>query len=411
MGTSVLDVLRERLGRSARKKSRDPHWDNIRYLSGTLVVFVHMMNTIADREGLRWLYIATWAMRVPVFVLVAGYFSSAGTLSPREARRLIESILVPYLAIGLLHTLQRQYMSEGGFGEGPWTFFTVEPAWGLWFLMSLLFWRAGLPYLAQLRYPLATSVVVALAAGYVANIGTTLSLSRTLAFLPFFLLGWKIREGLFAGALRARWSLITAWAVLGTAFAVAWVIRLDVKLNWFRMKGQYGTADPLDAPFAWTVRAAVLLAGMVIALSLVRVVPRQRLPFVTYLGAGGLYIYLLHPLVLRPVKSVWGFDWVGPWHEQLLVVLMAVGLSAALASPPVRALARPLVQPRLPWLFRRPEEARKTPAPVPVTPPAGAEAVAPAVPAGGTQAGATSGTDGDGPSTGEQPVLAGPRSG
>ncbi|MFG2737394.1 hypothetical protein N0X72_10670 [Streptomyces carpaticus] len=335
----------------ARRASRDPHWDNIRYFSGVLVVFGHAMDSIADRDGLRWLYIASWAMRVPVFVMVAGYFSSAGALTPREGRRLIESILLPYLAIGLLHTLQRHH-----YDDGEWTYYTVEPAWGLWFLLSLLFWRAGLPYLAQLRYPLATSVVVALLAGYIADIGSAFSFSRTLTFLPFFLLGWRLRQGLFREAMRAPWSRYAALGVLALTFTVSWSARHDIKLGWLFMKGPYGQGHLFDAPFAWTTRAAVLAAGAVIALAFIRLVPRRNLPVITYLGAGGLTIYLLHPLVLRPLLERYGVDWVGPWPEQAALLLFAIALASLLATPPVRWLARPLVQPRIGWLFR-PETA------------------------------------------------------
>ncbi|WBB63581.1 hypothetical protein O7599_14100 [Streptomyces sp. WMMC500] len=305
-----------------------------------------MTDTITDRDGLRWLHIATWALRVPVFVMVAGYFSRADTLTVRETRRLIESILVPYLAIGFLHTLEQRYF------YGDWTIKIVDPPWALWFLLSLLFWRMGLPYLAQLRYPLATSVVAALAAGYVNDFGGALSLSRTVCFLPFFILGWKLRQGLFADALRTRWSRNAALAVLAVTAAAAWFVRHDVSFGWLRMSGPYDGGYGLPLMGDWAIRGGVLLCGVVGALSFIRLVPRRRLPLITYLGAGGMYIYVLHPLVLRPVLRWWGMDWVGPWHEQALVVALAVALSAALGSPPVRRLARPVVQPRLPWLFR-----------------------------------------------------------
>ncbi|CAL9511573.1 hypothetical protein SUDANB171_03635 [Streptomyces sp. enrichment culture] len=343
----------------AHRASRDPHWDNIRYFSGVLVVFGHVMDSVADRDGLRWLYVASWAMRVPVFVMVAGYFSRADTLTPREARRLIESILVPYLAIGLLHSLQRHH-----YDGGEWTFYTAEPGWGLWFLLSLLCWRAALPYLAQLRHPLATSVCVALLVGYIADIGAYLSLSRTFTFLPFFLLGWRLRQGWFRDAMVAVWSRYAALGVIAATLVIAWVVRHEVKLGWLSMKGPYGQGHLLDAPFAWITRAGALAVGFVVALAFIRLVPRRHLPVISYLGAGGLYMYLLHPLLLRPLLERYGVDWVGPWPEQAALLLFAVALATALATPPVRWLLRPLVQPRIGWLFR-PETAPAPRAPRP----------------------------------------------
>ncbi|MFY1678122.1 acyltransferase family protein [Streptomyces sp. WMMC905] len=327
-------------------ESRDPHWDNLRFLSGTLVVLGHATDTITDRDGLRWLQIATWALRVPVFVMVAGYFSGADTLTPRGARRLVESILVPYLLIGLLHTLQQRWF------YGDWSFQVVDPPWALWFLLSLFFWRLGLPCLARLRHPLTTSVVAALVVGYLSDFDGSLSLSRTVCFLPFFVVGWRLRQGALDELMRARWSGPAAVSVLAVTAVSAWYVRHDVSFGWLRMSGPYDAGHPTSLPWAWTIRAGVLLCGTVIALAFVRAVPRRRLPWVTYLGAGGLYVYVLHPLVLRPVLRWWGMDWVGPWWEQGLVVVLAVALSMLLASAPVRRLARPVVQPRLPWLFR-----------------------------------------------------------
>ncbi|MGK5530788.1 acyltransferase family protein [Streptomyces sp. URMC 129] len=335
-------------------KSRDPHWDNLRYISGTLVVFGHLTDTIMDRDGLRWLQIATWALRVPVFVMVAGYFSRADTLTAREARRLVESILVPYLAIGFLHTLQQRYF------WGDWNFQIAQPPWALWFLLSLLFWRVGLPYLVQLRHPLATSVVAALAVGYLSDFGDFMSLSRTVCFLPFFLLGWKLRQGLFAEALAAAWSRWAALAVIAVTCVAAWFAREEVAFSWLRMSKPYDATYELPLPWDWVVRGGVLCCGMVIALAFVRLVPRRKLPLVTYLGAGGLYIYLLHPLVLRPALRWWGVDWVGPWYEQALMPLAAIALSVVLGSAPVRRVFRPIVQPSLDWLFRtEPEKPGK----------------------------------------------------
>lgn len=332
---------------SSRRASRDPHWDNIRYFSGTLVVFVHMTTLIQDHAELRGLYIATWAMRVPVFVLVAGYFSRADSITPREARRMIESIVVPYIAIGLLHTWQMGRNSQGG-----WNFHTIEPAWGMWFLLSLLCWRAALPYLAQLRYPLASAVAVSLVAGYVSEFGTTASFARTFGFLPFFVLGWKIREGLFSGMLRARWSRDTAWAVIAAAFVAGYFLRDDLMLNWLRMKGPYASErDVFGGEWAWTVRGMILLGGMAVALSLVRLIPSRRLPVITYLGAGGLYIYLLHPLVLRPLHERDLFEWADTVPEAMGTLLLSALLGVALACAPMRWLTRPVIQPRLPWLF------------------------------------------------------------
>lgn len=337
------------------RRSRDPHWDNIRFVSGTLVLIGHLTEPRGDIDGLRWLYIAGWAVRVPVFVILAGYFSSAGPLGRRELRQLTEGVLAPYLLIGLLHTLETRLL------EGHWKFFTSQPAWGLWFLLSLFFWRMLLPCLAQLRRPLAAALGAALVVGYLDDFAHTFSASRTVAFLPFFILGWKLRRGLADRLLRARRSGPAAAGVLAAAAVAGWFLRYDIDPSWLGMQTPYGQMHTFPAEWAWGLRGAVLLCGTAIALAFIRLTPRRRLPFVTYLGAGGLFVYLLHPLVLRVLFHVTDLSWVGPWPEQLALLGSGCALAAVLASPVVRRLTEPLLRPRLSWLYVRPadEPARR----------------------------------------------------
>ncbi|MFG3260333.1 acyltransferase family protein [Streptomyces sp. NPDC048172] len=319
----------------------------MRFFSGTLVVIGHTIEPLGHIDGLRWLYLTSWALRVPVFVLLAGYFSSAGPLTARELRRLSESVLLPYFAIGLLHTAQLRLMYE------KWSIFVTEPAWGLWFLFALFVWRMLLPYVVVLRFPLLTAGLAAVAVGMMSSFGNAYSASRIVCFLPFFLLGWKLRNGLEEPLLEARWSRYAALGVLAATAVAAWVFRHDVNLSWLAMRTPYAEMDTPGPPWApLVVRAVVLAGGGVVALAFVRLMPRRRIPVISYLGAGGLYIYLLHPLMLRPLTAYGDFlGKVGPWHEQLALLAVVTVLSAALASPPVRKVAWPLVQPRLPWLY------------------------------------------------------------
>lgn len=374
------------MGKAARRgKARDPHWDNVRFLSGTLVLVGHMIEPLGHIDGMRWLYITSWAMRVPVFVLVAGYFSSAGPLGTLELRRLTEAVLAPYLLIGLLHTLQVRLL------EGEWKFFTSKPAWGLWFLLSLFVWRLLLPYLAVLRYPLATALAAALVVGYLDDFTHTFSASRTVTFLPFFLLGWKLRQGLAEQLLHASWCRHAAIGVLAVTATAGWFLRYDIDTSWLGMQTPYQDTVSFAPVWAWGLRGAVLACAALIALSFIRLVPKRRLPLVTYLGSGGLFVYLLHPLLLRVLFHFTGLTWVGPWPEQVAVLALGCAMAAALASPPVRWLARPLVQPRLPWLYA-PEPAGGSPLPARQQEPAPSRRPdAEAVYGGGARDGATTG--------------------
>ena len=133
--------------------------------------------------------------------------------------RVITDILVPYVIFEGLWTLTK-WIVEGQANPN-----LTEPSWTLWFLLALGIFRLVLPYLALLRWPLLWTVVISIGAGYLPNIDSTFSLSRTLGLLPFFTLGWWLREhdiverlGLLRHAPwwvpspRPRRSLVAGWA-------------------------------------------------------------------------------------------------------------------------------------------------------------------------------------------------------
>ena len=82
-----------------------------------------------------------------------------------------------------------------------------------------------------------------------------------------------------------------------------------------------------------------------------------------------MYVYLLHSFVLYPLRET-GF--LAERTEPLWVlatIAFAIMLAVVLATPPVRRLFRPLVQPRLNWLFH--PVVHRDPAEPPPTPTAG----------------------------------------
>ncbi|MQS06442.1 acyltransferase family protein [Streptomyces alkaliphilus] len=358
----MISLKRKKLGKvRSQKKYRDPWWDNVRYFSGTLVVLGHTIEPLRHQEGPLWLYLVSWALRLPVFVMVCGYFSTAGPLTAREIRRIVESIALPYIFFTILQSLQVLWLT------GTWRMALGLPRWALWFLLSLIVWRVMLPYIAALRFPFTIAVIGALAVGYFNEFGSEFSTSRTVAFFPFFILGWKIRNGLFSDFFGSSRTRLPSAALIGASAVVCWFVKDDIRLGWLTMAAPYGTqAEVLGTPFAWLFRAGLLLWGMILGISLINLVPRGRIPVITYLGAGGMYIYLLHPLVLRPLREFGYFDAVDTRGEQILTVLGAIVLAALLASPPLRRLARPVVQPNMPWLFSseiRKKSGRRKPTP------------------------------------------------
>ncbi|RZB17341.1 acyltransferase [Streptomyces sp. F001] len=334
---------------------RNPWWDNTRFVSAALIVVLHSIGSIMSKyDALHAFHVATWAFRVPAFVVLAGVFSSAGPLGPRHLRNLIRSIAVPALLFSLLFSVETYALG------GPLDLHIAQLPWTLWFLMSLFFWRLLLPLVVQLRHPLLVTTVVALGLGYVEEFGLMFSASRTLVYLPLFYLGWRLGRGMLREWFESRWSLPVAGAGILASGAVGWLWSRDVKGEWLSMRHAYTADNPLGMEGAWLIRLLVLASAAALVLCLLRVMPKRRLPLISALGAGGFTVYLLHPLVILPLRERGLIARADTHLEVAALMVGGVVLTAVLASPFIRRLARPLTRPPVGLLL--------APAPAPAAP-------------------------------------------
>ncbi len=324
---------------------RDPWPDTMRCLAVVLVVVGHALAPVVARSGFAdAVSTGTWALRLPLLAALAGYFSSAEPPTRRSATRLLQSV---GLVLVLFDLLQRvQIWALHGVVELDLT----TPVFGMWFLLALLMWRIALPYLAQLRALPALAVLAALAVGFVPTIGTTLSLSRTIVFFPFFLLGWAARRHGLRERLDTRTARIGgALVLLGTvpAMAAGWS---TVPMRVFQGDRPYA-ADVLLTDLGW--RALALALGTATVLAVMALVPRRRLPFLTAAGAGSMTVYLLHQPIHRALGDLGLYRAIDGRTDLLALVLGAVAVALLLATPPVRRATRWAVQPRGTWLLTR----------------------------------------------------------
>lgn len=328
------------------RKTRDPWPDNARFIAAIVIVMMHFGDQVpGDSEVLQHIFFVTWPARVPLYALLAGYFSDASPFTRRRAVSLVRNVLLVYLCFEMLATVHK-WLLGGRFAFDPGT-----PSLALWFLLSLFMWRALLPLLATIRWVVPLSVGVALVAGFAPSIGAAGSMSRTIAFLPVFLLGWKLRQHGLRHLLDRVW---VRWAAVGVL--LVWTVAIVVVLNdsglkrrWFSMVKPYAESNLLGD---FQARTLVLIGGgMLAALAVLALSPRSRLPWISYLGTGSMYIYLLHPFLVRQAVEAGILEKLDSRTDVLLMLAGTAVVGALLATPPVRWLLRPIIQPTYTWLF------------------------------------------------------------
>ena len=343
----------------ARRKVRIPYWDTARFATIVLVVIGHsLLPQITDSVPARVIYLTIYAFHMPAFALISGYFSKARPPGWLRMRKVITQLVIPYIVLQTIWSVI-QYFVQGAVG-----FNLTEPHWTLWFLLALAIFRILLPYLAMLRWPLLWAVIASVAVGYFDNVDSTFALSRTIGLLPFFIFGWQVRQWRiadrwFASPPRVIWGVRGVAAALFAAFVVVVTTQLPL-LNEFGLRAWLLYDDSylgLGEPTWWAglVRLGFLFLAALLSAAFFSLIPRRR-TWVTALGAGTMYVYLLHSFVLYPLRQS-GFlaDHTElPWV--IATILFAIALAVVLATPPIRRAFRFLVEPRADWLFKRLDE-------------------------------------------------------
>lgn len=360
MHSAGADTTNPATGSVQKPRRRVPFWDNARYACIVLVVLGHAIQRLTyDSDIALAAYLALYAFHMPAFAIISGYFSKSGSPTRVQMARVITDILLPYFIFEFLWTLTK-FLVEGHADPN----FT-KPSWTLWFLLALGIFRLVLPYLALLRWPLLWTVIISIGVGYLPNVDSTFSLSRTLGLLPFFALGWWLRERDIVSRLRLLdvrpwWIRLASVVVLGVAGFAAWNWidvwkEIDLR-HWLFYEDAYADLGG-EQWWAGGVRIALMLLAVVLSAAFFTLIPRGTYWW-TRFGQYTMYVFLLHSFVLYPFRESGALRDLDPtWLWLPLVTLLSVALALALATKPVRWLFRPLVEPRPRWLFRDPDLA------------------------------------------------------
>lgn len=360
MNSAGADTTNPATGSVQKPRKRVPFWDNARYACIVLVVLGHAIQRLTyDSDIALAAYLALYAFHMPAFAIISGYFSKSGSPTRVQMARVITDILLPYVIFEFLWTLTK-FLVEGQADPN----FT-KPSWTLWFLLALGIFRLVLPYLALLRWPLLWTVIISVGVGYLPNVDSTFSLSRTLGLLPFFTLGWWLRDRDIVARLRLLdnrpwWIRPVSVLILGGAAFVAWHWielwrQIDLR-HWLFYEDAYSDLGG-EQWWAGGVRIALMLLAVLLSAAFFVLIPRGTYWW-TRFGQYTMYVFLLHSFVLYPFRESGALRDLDPtWLWLPLVTLLSVALALALATKPVRRLFRPLVEPRPRWLFVDPELA------------------------------------------------------
>ena len=232
---------------------------------------------------------------MPLFVFVSGMFSKS--LAKRRERA-FDELIIPFIACQLLWLVVLAVV------DGPRVAASrlLVPQFALWYLVALFAWRVLLPDLAKVRFMLPIAAVLFFIGQFFGGIDNAFAVQRTLGFLFFFLLGYRLDAGRVVSFVRrvplavAVVFLLGAFVALFTMFcngSVSYEAVFYVLCHGTHIGGSVGYL------FGIGMYSAAFFGAVVLSLCFLRVVlPLKSLKAMSKIGSDTMPLYLAHGYVV-----------------------------------------------------------------------------------------------------------------
>jgi fucose 4-O-acetylase-like acetyltransferase len=319
---------------------RSKYFDNAKFILIFLVVFGHLISPLKEQDGILFtLYTVIFLFHMPAFILISGYFAK-GFKNKGYFIKSVKKILLPYFIFQTIYSIYYYIVGK----EETLHFDFLHPHWSLWFLLSLFFWNLLLYVFSSLRwFGLFVAVILGIVVGFVDEVGSFLSLSRTFVFFPYFLLGYLLNGDLLKKAIRAKYSLaVGVFILIGTLLffgfwfpenAVPWLLGATSFAN-------MGGEEMVDGIF----RGIQYILTLIVVFGFLTLIPSSAYR-VSEIGERTLYVYLFHGFIIKslqfvvPEKSLFSFS-----GYYLLLIGVSLLICFILGSYLTKKFTRPLVE-------------------------------------------------------------------
>lgn len=307
-------------------KERNYLLDNVKGLLIFLVVFGHSLELYKENDLIiKTIFTFIYLFHMPAFVFISGYFSKNLDKCRNGA---FKSFLLPFLVFNTFWNVLTTL-----FTSRPFSFIT--PGWALWYLISMFIWRLFLKDLVKIRFIVPISILIGLGAGMFSEFSALLSLSRSLVFLPFFLVGYFISEERLVKLKKPSrfFAFLMFLFTLFLAFKLA-------DTNIFPIEFLYGSGSFASSTVPiWlglTCRFLLYLIGFYFIFVLVNTMTSAP-TFFSKIGGNTFPVYILHTYLLVGVFGINHFiPWM--WLKLILCIIGSVAITYGLSRNKVNTV-------------------------------------------------------------------------
>ena len=295
---------------------RDIKFDNLRGLAIILVVLGHFIASCFNYFTFDIIRTAIFFFHMPLFIFISGYFSKIASDTNIKA---LKNVFIPFLIFNTLWILSI-FLIYGNLSKTMY----IIPGYGLWYLLSLFFWRTFLPAADRIKYVFWFSILLALFIGTIDFTENLLAISRTLCFFPVFLFGYyfkDLKEKFTFNKYLSAGIFVTLIATVTLLFVPKTIEILMLRASYTNM--HMGNLEGI------ILRLIAIFVGIICCILLFNIMTSKE-TFLTKIGRNSLAIYVLHlyfVTYLPVVMGYLGFDYV---FESYILSILYVALGTTI---------------------------------------------------------------------------------
>lgn len=267
-------------------------WDNIKFVMIVLVVAGHFADTLVAHSGLmKSFYLFIYAFHMPVFLFISGMF-----FKPERIGRK----MVFYITSGFLLKAVT-YIAEYAAGGKP-EFTLLSEMGAPWYMFCMAFY-IGIAYVlrnSDKRPVIIITMVLAALAGYDKNIGDYLCISRTLVFLPFFLMGTMTSPAGVAEFRRKHAGILIPLSVV--VLAVWGYLCFGQREHFYILRHLFTGRNAFYKDiydYGFCARMVCYIISICTGFAAIMIIPMGKIAGISYMGRNTINVYFWHwPLIM-----------------------------------------------------------------------------------------------------------------
>lgn len=273
--------------------SRNYHLDNVKFFLIFLVILGHALPRLGTTDIGNAIGVSFYFFHMPLMVMISGYFSKKTESKKfwRSFFRLLESFVIFDVLLTLRWALSGDFQLS--------IISIITPRWTLWYLVSLMFWRAIIQFFPTLhcqhKVVIGIAITIGVLSGFV-PVGEPFSFQRTCSYFPYFLVGYYLRKSnTYLSVIKFVPKPVATLFLLSLPVITYFV---DFPLGSL-LEGKSPYYDFDYSLWAMSIfRMGMYLVCIFASFCVLGLVSKKEIPWVTKQGKDTLLYYLYHTTII-----------------------------------------------------------------------------------------------------------------